>query len=160
MRAVRPGWVGSVLAAAAWVAGAGCAAVFTPPSVRVAEVRLASLSLVGGTLQVALDVENPNRFALESREFRYALSFAEPAGGEASWIPLAEGALADTVRIEAGRTGRVTVDVPFDLSTVGAALTRLLRQGELEYRFTGALVAGTPLGSRRVPFDQRGRFRP
>lgn len=146
-----------ILASVLGVEGCG---TFRPPTVRVAEVRLASMNLSGGLLRVSLDVDNPNRYALESRDFRYALAFAEGTEGEPVWVTLAEGIMADTVRVEGAGERRLEVSIPFDVVSAGAALGRLLRQGELEYRFSGALLAGTPLGERRVPFDQRGRFRP
>ena len=139
---------------------AGCSWAYKRPTVTVAEVRLAAITLTGGSVLVQLDVMNPNRFALESRDFRYVLAFASGEGDEVRWTTLSEGVLADTVRVPAGGTGRVEARVPFDFTTVGAALGRLLRQGELEYRFSGELRAGTPLGGRRVPFDERGRIRP
>lgn len=137
-----------------------CAWAFTPPTVRVESVRLTSLTFTGGAVQVDLEVENPNRFALESEDFRYALSFAEGAGEDRAWVTLAEGSAAEPVRVPAGEKGTVSVVVPFDLASVGAALGRLLRSGELEYRFTGEILARTPLGSRRIPIDQKGLFRP
>ena len=142
------------------IAAQGCAWAFTPPSVRVAEVRLTSLNFTGGAIQVDLEVENPNRFALESQDFRYTLAFADGGADRREWVTLAEGRAADPVRVPARDTGLVTVAVPFDLASVGAALGRLLRSGELEYRFTGEILARTPLGSRRIPIDQRGLFRP
>jgi len=125
--------VGALASAAGLVAGA-CALAFHAPTVRVAEVR--------------------------SRSFRYTLAFADESSGASEWSTLAEGALTDTVHIPARETGSAEVTVPFGLASVNAALARLLRQGELEYRFTGELLAGTPIGDKRVPFDQRGRFRP
>ena len=139
---------------------AGCGLAFKQPTVTVAEVRLAAVNLTGGSVLVQLDVVNPNRYALASEDFRYALSFGSGEGETARWNTLAEGHLPDTVRIPAGETGRVEVVVPFDLAAVGAALGRLLGQGVLEYRFSGELRAGTPLGTRRIPFDQRGTLRP
>ncbi|MDP2958015.1 MAG: LEA type 2 family protein [Longimicrobiales bacterium] len=144
----------------AFLLSTGCSLAFQSPTLTVAEVRLASMGLTGGTLSVRLEVANPNRYALESRDFRYALSFADGASPEPSWTTLAEGRLPDGVRVPAGETGTVEVAVPFDLSALGTALGRLLRQGELEYRFSGELLAGTPLGAKRIPFDQRGLFRP
>ena len=144
----------------AFLLSTGCSLAFHSPTLTVAEVRLASMGLTGGTLAVRLEVANPNRYALESRDFRYALSFADGASPEPSWTTLAEGRLPDAVRVPAGETGTVEVAVPFDLSALGTALGRLLRQGELEYRFSGELLAGTPLGAKRIPFDQRGLFRP
>ena len=79
---------------------------------------------------------------------------------DTSWSTLAEGRLADTVRFPARGTGAAEIAVPFGLASVGAAVTRLLGQGGLEYRFSGELLAGTPIGIRRIPFDQRGLFRP
>lgn len=155
-----PRWVGFVPTLVVVLAMGGCAAAFRPPTVRVAEVRLTAMNFTGGTLRVALEVENPNRYALESRDFRYALSFADGPGDPPSWITMAEGALEETVRVEGGQTAGMQVLVPFEMTSMTAALGRLLRQGELEYRFTGVLLAGTPLGQRRIPFDQRGRFRP
>jgi len=82
--------------------------------------RVRPLGPTGGSLAVSLEVENPNRYAVEP----------------------------------------VEITVPFEAASVTAALARLLRQGELEYRFSGELLAGTPLGEKRIPFDQRGLFRP
>ncbi len=151
--------LGCVAAVACLLSG-GCSLTFQRPTLTVAEVRLASMGLTGGTLAVRLEVENPNRYALESRDFRYALAFGDGASPEPSWTTLAEGRLPDAVRVPAGETETVEVVVPFDLSALDAALGRLLRQGELEYRFSGELLAGTPLGAKRIPFDQRGLFRP
>jgi LEA14-like dessication related protein len=128
--------------------------------VTVAEVRLASMNLSGGTLVVSLEVENPNRYALESQDFRYALSFERGEAGSESWVTLAEGRVPEVVRIPARDRGVVTVSVPFDVASVGSAMGLLLRRGELEYRFSGELRAGTPLGAKRIPFDQKGLFRP
>lgn len=147
-------------AALAVLAGAACGLAFTQPSVRVAQVSLASMTLTGGTLLVSLDVENPNRYALESQAFRYTVAFAEGSPDGEAWVTLARGELPDTVRIPGGGTGRVDLRVPFETASLGAAMGRLLRQGELEYRFSGELRAGTPLGAKRIPFDQRGLFRP
>lgn len=140
---------------------AGCALAFQRPTVRVAEVRLQSLSLSGGTLAVSLRIENPNRYALESQDFRYAVSFLQrTTGPDTSWVKLAEGRMAEPMKVPAHDTGSVTLHVPFDLGALGLAAGRLLRQGQLEYRFTGELRFHTPLGAKGLPFDQRGTFRP
>jgi LEA14-like dessication related protein len=157
-RAWRWGTAASMLACCGIIQG--CALAFKQPRVSVGEVRLASLALTGGTVMVQLDVSNPNRYALESQSLRYTLAFASGDGEEKGWTTLAEGELADTVRVPAHGATRVEAVVPFDLAAVGAALARLLRQGELEYRFSGELLAGTPLGRRGIPFDERGRIRP
>ena len=139
---------------------AGCAWAFTPPTVEVADVRLASMSFTGGALSVRLRIQNPNRYALESEDFTYGLTYAEGEGPDARWTTLSSGQVADTIRVPAHETQEVTVEVPFDLGAVASALARLQRNGGLEYRFTGQILARTPLGRRRIPIDQRGFFRP
>jgi hypothetical protein len=62
-------------AAMVCLAAQACSLAFTPPTVRVAEVRISSVAFTGGSAQVDLEVENPNGYALESRDFRYALAF-------------------------------------------------------------------------------------
>lgn len=140
---------------------AGCSLVMERPTVRVARVSLGSLGLTGGTLEVALEVENPNGFDLETRYFRYGLAFSETGGGpDTTWIPLVQEESRDTVRVPARETATLPVRVPFDLRTMGAAFGRLLREGELDYRFNGTLRLETPVGGVDVPFDERGIFRP
>jgi len=139
---------------------AGCGLAFQAPTLRVAEVRLASLGFQGGALVVAVEVENPNRYALEGEDLTYRLSFLDEAGGEDDWLTLAEGGIPHALRIERGDVGVVEVELPFDFASVGAALGRLLRRGALDYRFSGELTVRTPVGRRRVPFDERGVFRP
>ena len=139
---------------------AGCGLAFQEPTVTVTEVRLASLGLGGGTRTVVLDIHNPNRYAVESDDFQYRLEFLDDVTAEEPWLTLAEGRVEESVRIPSRERGPVRVDIPFEFGAVGMALGGLLRRGELEYRFTGELRARTPLGAPRVPFDERGVFRP
>lgn len=139
----------------------GCSLVMQEPEVRVARVGLAELGLRGGAVEVLLEVANPNGFALETRAFRYALAVPDVTlDGDTAWVPLVDEESRDTVRVEARDTVSLPVRIPFDLATVGAAAGRLLRDGELGYRFTGALRLQTPLGGVDVPFERRGTFRP
>jgi LEA14-like dessication related protein len=136
----------------------GCGLAFQEPTVKVAEMRQAAVGLQGGTLDVGVQVYNPNRYALTAEDLTYRLSFLDDAGDDPGWLALADGDMAAPVRVEAGETGTVIVEVPFDFASLGAALGRLLRRGELEYRFTGALTVRAPVGRMRVAFDERGIF--
>jgi len=128
--------------------------------VTVADVRLTALSITGGTVTVGLEIDNPNGYALEGEDVRYALSFAEGGEAETEWLLLSEGVVTEPVRIPSRDKGRVDIALPFQFSTVGIALGSLLRRGELEYRFSGELRVRTRFGGSRVPFDERGIFRP
>jgi LEA14-like dessication related protein len=154
----RPGLATCTATLPALLAAGGCALVFQAPTVRVAEVRVGSLTFLGGAVIVRLEVDNPNRFALQAEAFRYGLSFRGHEALDTTWITLAESSLPDPVRFPARDTGSVDVEVPFQLSTLGGALERLLQRGELDYRFIGELRVGTPVGSRQVPIDERGVF--
>jgi LEA14-like dessication related protein len=139
---------------------AGCGLAFQEPTFTVTEVRLASLGLGGGTLAVVLDIDNPNRYALESEDFQYRLEILDDVMAEEPWLTLAEGRLEESVRIPSRESGTVRAEIPFEFGAVGMAVGGLLRRGELEYRFTGELGVRTPLGAPRVAFDERGVFRP
>lgn len=138
----------------------GCGLAFRRPTVTVAEVRLTALTITGGTVTVGLEIENPNGYPLEGEDFRYGLSFAESGTSEPQWLLLSEGVVAEPVRVPSRDRGRVDIELPFRFSTVGLALASLLRRGELEYRFSGELSVRTRFGGSRIPFDERGVFRP
>lgn len=138
-----------------------CTLAIREPEVRVARVGLTALGFTGGTVEIVLEVSNPNGFDLEARSFRYALAFPEPApDGDTTWIPLTEEERRDTVLVPAGDTAFVPVRLPFELETVGLAAGRLLRRGELGYRFSGTVRLQTPLGGVDVPFERRGSIEP
>lgn len=139
-----------------------CSAFYQRPTVRVARVALASLSLTGGgTVEVSLEVVNPNGFDLETRGYRYALTYPDTdPDGDTLWVPLVEEDRERVVVLAAEDTTRLTLDVPFDLETLGRAAGRLLRHGALDYRFNGAVRLQTPVGGVEAPFDERGTLRP
>ncbi len=139
-----------------------CSAFYDRPTVRVARVSLASLSLTGGgTVEVDLEVANPNGFDLETRGYEYVFAYPDTdPDGDTLWIPLVREDRERTVVLAAEDTTRLTLDVPFDLETVGRAAGRLLRDGALDYRFNGAVRLRTPVGGLEVPFDERGTLRP
>ena len=139
----------------------GCSLIIQEPAVRVAEVSVASLGLTGGTLHVVVEVENPNPFGLKSEVFAYRLELAEEPGVETTtWRSLFDGEHPGTVEVLSKGSTRIELEVPFQYSSVGMVVGRLLRQGELEYRFSGSLQFSLPVGHVRVPFDDRGTFRP
>jgi len=54
------------------------------------------------------------------------------------------------------------VRLPVDVSWQGlrAAARDASRDGTVDYRLTGTVTLGTPLGDPNVPFDIAGRFTP
>lgn len=136
-----------------------CSLVFKAPRVRIADVRVASVGLVGGTADVALEVENRNGFALTSEEIRYRLSY-EDGDAPGGWRVLSEGTSDDPVTIAARDTAEVRLEVPFRFTDVGRALGSLLSDGELSYRLEGEVEFDAPITNVNVPFERRGSFSP
>lgn len=136
-----------------------CVLSFQRPTLRVADVRLSTVSLTGGTVAVLVAIENPNDYPLETVDFRYRLALPGEAEGDREWFTLAEGRHAGVVTVPARDTASVQLEVPFSLAPLGTAMSRLLRRGELDYRFSGELQVTAPRHVR-VPFDRRGVFRP
>lgn len=141
---------------AAMVLSGGCALFLDKPSVRIADVRITSVGLMGATARVALDVANPNRFDLTSEEIRYRLSFQDAA----AWQVLAEGATEEKHRVQARDSARIELSLPFRYADVGRAVGSLLREGELRYRFEGDVKFDVPGPNLRIPFDSRGTLIP
>lgn len=144
----------------------GCASLVKEPQVSLAEIGLSSVGLTGATARVELEVLNPNSFSLNARSVEYELAFFPedlPAGEEVpsgGWRTLATGRSAEELRLESGETTPVTLLVPFNYAELGAAASRLLQDGTLRYRFSGAFTVGSPLGDLRIPFDRNGLLDP
>ncbi len=142
-------------------AASACSLVFERPEVRVAEVRLGSIGLTGGTVDLAVDVANSNGFDLVAEAFRYEVDFADnESDASDDWKRLAEGEVERVVRVTANDSACVELSVPFSHKQVGSALLRLLRNRELHYRFRGDVLFDTPVGAMWVPFDRTGLVRP
>lgn len=137
----------------------GCALFVRSPEVLIADVRVVGLGLTGGTAEVLLSVDNPNRFSLEVREFRYLLEVADPARPE-RWDTLAAGVATDTVRLGGREATVVPLEIPFRYTALGTALRAWLQGGEIPYRIEGEVRARGVGLQRDLPFRSRGTLTP
>src|SRR5688572_4081014 len=110
-----------LLLLAATVLATGCALFFKSPKVSIADVRVATVGLVGGTAEVQLSVINPNGFELVAREFRYRLSYSDDDADQ-GWRMLTEGESEEQVVVAPNDSASVRLTVPFRYSDVGRAL--------------------------------------
>lgn len=141
-----------------WVLS-GCASVVRAPEVVILDVRLASLGLSGGAAALVLEIDNPNRFALQMDGLSYRIQIS---GGSntPSWETLAEGRIEQQVRIEGRDATQVTVEVPFRYSAIGTALGALVQGRGVPYRLEGE-VLGRGLGvNRSLTFRSEGALAP
>ena len=148
MRAMRV-----VLGAGALVLTAACAGLgrdFKEPIVTFKEGRVTGLGLTGGSLEVVLEVYNPNGFRLDGSRLSYAISVDS--------VALGGGELNSRFQVEKGDTSEVRLPLSFSYAGVGLAGRQLIQTGSVEYRVKGDITFGTPIGDFTRPYDQKGRF--
>ena len=151
---MRKAWL---VAAAAVVGGAavGCATLarqaFVEPVVSLQNVRLNSIGLQGGNLDVVLNVYNPNQYRLDATQVNYRVLIGNN-------INLATGTITDRLTLTESDTTRLTIPVAFTFAGIGEAGRQLLNTGAVDYRVTGDVAVGTPVGSFTVPYSATGRF--
>ena len=139
------------------LAALGCASaakhLFTAPTVVFRGVALESISPFGGRVRVNLLVHNPNPYSLSTSAMTYELFVRDT-------IAVARG--ADTLHRTVGGHDSLMVALPLDISLRGLALAAnsVVGYGMVAYRLVGDVTADTPIGSRRIPFDQKGEFAP
>lgn len=144
----------SVAAIVAVMATTGCAslgkAVFKEPIVTFRDARITGLGVTGGSIEVVLDVYNPNRFRLDGTKLTYKVLVDSTTFGQGEY----------TTKFEVSEQGTNTVRLPFSFSYlgVGAAGRQLTQTGSILYRVVGDLTVATPIGSFTRPYDQKGRF--
>ena len=133
---------------------AGCATLarqaFQEPVVSVREVRLNGIGLTGGSVDVALNVYNPNNYRLDATRITYRLLF--------DTVTFADGALTEQQTVQARDTLRLLIPVNFTYRGVGEAGRQILNTGSVNYRLLGDVTVGSPVGSFTVPYSTTGRF--
>ena len=151
---MRKAWL-MVAAVVVGGAAAGCATLarqaFVEPVVSLNNVRLNSLGMQGGNLEVVLNVYNPNAYRLDATQLSYRVLIGNDIG-------LASGAITDRMTLQESDTTRVTIPVAFTYAGIGAAGRQLLNTGAVDYRVTGDVAVGTPVGSFTVPYSTTGRY--
>ncbi|HEY2376701.1 MAG TPA: LEA type 2 family protein [Gemmatimonadaceae bacterium] len=141
------------LAIPALACSAAAKHLFTAPTVAFRGVTLESITPIGGRVRVNLLVHNPNPYSLATSGMTYELFVRDT-------IAVARG--VDTLHRTVGGHDSLLVALPLDLSLRGilAAGNAVVGYGMVPYRLIGTVTADTPIGSRNIPFDQKGEFAP
>lgn len=147
---------GLVLAAAAVAVaiGAGCSTLgrqaFADPVVSLKDVRVMGVGLNGGSLEVALNVYNPNGYRLDATRLTYRL--------QVDSTPLANGVMDSRFTVQDKDSTTVRIPVSFSWSGLGAGVRSIFNTGAVNYRVIGDVTVGTPVGSFTIPYSQTGRY--
>jgi LEA14-like dessication related protein len=147
-----------VLLVTATVLVTACIPRLEQPDVWLDGVRLASLGLSGGVVDVRLSVYNPNRFALEASGLTYDLDLEDP-DREGEWLDFTEGLLERPVQVGANDTVEIVIPVEFTYRGLGSAMRGLLERGSFDYRLSGAVSLERPL-QRAIRYRHRGAVSP
>jgi LEA14-like dessication related protein len=130
----------------------GCALLrrvsFEVPTVELAAVRVATLDLGGGVLDVLLNVRNPNPYEISGRQFAGEVFFEGTRFGsvtrEAAW------------RLPASADTTLALQLTFGWSALGAAARSLLERRTVSYSLTGRVLVRTSVDERWVEISRRG----
>ncbi len=123
---------------------------FQEPVVTFKDARITGLGVTGGSLEIVLDLYNPNRFRLEGTRLSYKVLVDSTEFGE--------GAYTTRFGVDERATNEVRLPLSFTYRGVGAAGRALTQTGSVEYHVVGELSVNTPVGSFTRPYDQKGRF--
>lgn len=126
----------------------GSALRFSEPDVQLKEVQLTGIGLSGGTLNLQLDVFNPNDFRLRSTRLELGIDLENVHFGDAL--------LETPLELPSQQHTLVTVPVRFEWAGVGAGARGLLTRQAIHFGLTGTAFLGTPLGDRRVQVKGSG----
>ena len=123
---------------------------FANPVVELKDVRLRGIGAQGGSLDLVLDVYNPNDYRLDASRVSYTL-FVDST-------QIATGVVTKLVTLENRKKVEVTLPVSFTTRELLGVAAVLTRTGSVDYRVAGDVTVATPFGSFTRPYDGRGRF--
>ena len=143
-----------LMAGVALAAGAACKSLgkgsFAQPVVTVKNVAVTGVGLTGGSLDVNLNVYNPNGFALDAQRLTYQL-FVDT-------VQFGTGATDARLHVGSKDSATIRVPVDFNWSGLGQVGRDLMNKGTVNYRVKGDLTVGSGLGNYTIPYDRTGRF--
>lgn len=133
---------------------AGCATLarsaFATPTVELKDIRMKAIGFQGGSMDIILNVTNPNDYRLDATRLTYNL-FVDT-------MKVAFGEIHKTTTLEAHRKNEVVVPVSFSMQELIRATQLMSQTGGVDYRVTGEVTAATPSGSYTRAYSGTGHF--
>jgi LEA14-like dessication related protein len=132
-------------AALAAISLAGCSSgsvgpvKFLEPHVDLRKVKVRSVGLSGGVLDLTLGIANPNHIKVNGTRLEAGLDLQDTHFGDI--------VLSDAFSLLANDTTMLTVPLTFRWSGVGAAARGILDYGEVSYGLRGTITVNTPVGA-------------
>jgi len=133
---------------------AACASVgraaFREPVVTYKDAVITGLGISGGSLEVVLNIYNPNRFRLDGTGLTYRINVDS--------VPFGNGTLSDRFAVQEGDSTQVRLPLSFTYAGVGQAGRQLIQTGSVQYTVSGDITVNTPLGIFTRPYSGKGRL--
>jgi LEA14-like dessication related protein len=123
---------------------------FYSPTVALREVKMGSVGLIGGSMDVVLNVYNPNDYMLVSPRVSYRLMVDD--------LTVGTGVYDSDITVESRDSARVRVPVSFTYKSVRNAGRSAANTGTVNYRVLGHIIVGTPYGRLSAPYDRVGQY--
>lgn len=145
--------LGAAAGLALLLAGARCsqfAGVFEKPELEFRGLRVTSVGLEGASLEILVDVYNPNSYSLGVERFSYDLAIENVHWGL--------GSTPNAITVEGRNSATVRLPLDVSWSQLGEAGREALRTGSVNYGVSGEITVGTSLGDVSVPYSKSGRF--
>jgi len=126
---------------------------FSQPTIAVRAVKLKSVGLTGGSIELTLAIANANPYPLPVQHATYSFALKD-----STEVGRGESAVAFSVPAH----DSAVVELPVDLSWQGlrAAARDASRDGTIDYILKGTVTLDLPLAKPNVPFESAGRFTP
>ncbi len=125
-------------------------ASFKEPDVTLREFTVTGLGLTGGSVDIVLQVYNPNGYKLDALKMTYQV--------DVDSIKLGEGELDGRFVVPERDSSLVRLPVRFTYAGLGVAGRSLLNAGTVNYRVRGDFTVATPIGNFTRPYDRRGSY--
>ena len=135
------------------LAGARCSnlsGVFEKPDLQFRGLRVNSIGLDGASIDIVVDVYNPNSYRLGLERFSYDLAIEN--------VHFGAGTTDAPLSVDGRNTATVRLPLDVNWSLLGDVGRGVLNTGSVNYGVTGELTVATGFGSFRVPYTKAGRF--
>jgi len=119
------------------------------PEIRLDHAVLRGIGLSGGTLDLIVDVENPNNFTLHGTRLEIGVDVEGQHFGDISYD--------DEFSVSENGTTTITLPLEFGWAGLGSAVKAALTYGDLPYKLKGQAQLKTPWGRTQFPFTRQGR---
>jgi LEA14-like dessication related protein len=149
----RPARIAVATALVLVLSGARCSnlsGAFEKPELQFRGLRVNSIGLNGASIDIVVDVYNPNSFRLGLDRFSYDLAIEN--------VHFGAGETDAPLSVEGRNTATVRLPLVVDWSRLGDVGRGVLNTGSVNYGVTGEMTVATSFRRFRVPYAKSGRF--